>query len=32
MSAPTPTIPGDAILVVRDLNFYYGDFSGLTNV
>ncbi len=32
MSAPTPTIPGDAILVVRDLNFYYGDFRGLTNV
>ena len=32
MSAPTPTLPGDAILVVRDLNFYYGDFRGLTNV
>ncbi len=32
MSAPTPTNPGDAILVVRDLNFYYGDFRGLTNV
>ena len=32
MSAPTPTNPGDAIQVVRDLNFYYGDFRGLTNV
>ncbi len=32
MSAPIPTLPGDAILVVRDLNFYYGDFRGLTNV
>jgi phosphate transport system ATP-binding protein len=31
---PAPQIPadGDAILEVRDLNFFYGDFRGLNNV
>ncbi len=32
MSAPQLTADGDAILEVRDLNFFYGDFRGLTNV
>jgi phosphate transport system ATP-binding protein len=32
MLAPHTTADGDAILAVRDLNFYYGDFRGLTNV
>ncbi|MDD5389536.1 MAG: phosphate ABC transporter ATP-binding protein PstB [Gallionellaceae bacterium] len=32
MSAPQQTADGDAILEVRDLNFFYGDFRGLTNV
>ena len=30
MSAPIPTT--DALLEIRDLNFFYGDFRGLTNV
>ena len=32
MSAPQQTADGDAILEVRDLNFFYGDFRGLNNV
>ena len=32
MSAPQTTTDGEAILAIRDLNFYYGDFRGLTNV
>ncbi len=32
MSAPQHTADGDAILEVRDLNFFYGDFRGLNNV
>jgi phosphate transport system ATP-binding protein len=32
MSAPQISANGDAILAIRDLNFYYGDFRGLTNV
>jgi phosphate transport system ATP-binding protein len=32
MSAPQQTIDGDAILAVRDLSFYYGDFRGLIDV
>ena len=32
MSAHPPTAVGDAILEVRDLNFFYGDFRGLTQV
>jgi phosphate transport system ATP-binding protein len=32
MSAPQQSADGDAILKVRDLNFFYGDFRGLTNV
>ncbi|OYY92613.1 MAG: phosphate ABC transporter ATP-binding protein [Hydrogenophilales bacterium 28-61-23] len=32
MSAPHTIADSDAILSVRDLNFYYGDFRGLTNV
>ncbi len=32
MSAPNTTADGDAILSIRDLNFYYGNFRGLTNV
>ncbi|MBI5330640.1 MAG: phosphate ABC transporter ATP-binding protein PstB [Betaproteobacteria bacterium] len=32
MSAPHSIHVGDAILEVRDLNFFYGDFRGLTNV
>ncbi len=32
MSAPQNTADGAAILEIRDLNFYYGDFRGLTNV
>lgn len=32
MSAPNTTADGDAILAIRNLNFYYGDFLGLKNV
>ena len=32
MSAPHSTADGDSILSIRDLNFFYGDFRGLTNV
>lgn len=32
MSAPQKNADGAAILEIRDLNFYYGDFRGLTNV
>jgi phosphate transport system ATP-binding protein len=32
MSAPQHTADGDAILSIRDLNFYYGDFRGLHDV
>ncbi len=32
MSAPQTTADGEAILSIRDLNFYYGAFRGLTNV
>ena len=32
MSTSQTTANGDAILSIRDLNFYYGDFRGLTNV
>ncbi len=32
MSAPQQTFNGDAILAVRDLSFYYGDFRGLIDV
>ena len=32
MSAPQVAADGDAILEVRDLNFFYGDFRGLNNV
>ena len=32
MSAPHTAADGDAILEVRDLNFFYGDFRGLTDV
>ncbi len=32
MSAPQLTNDGDAILEIRDLNFFYGDFRGLNNV
>ena len=32
MSAPQQTFNGDAILAVRDLSFYYGDFRGLMDV
>ena len=32
MSAPHPATNGNALLAVRDLNFYYGDFRGLNDV
>jgi phosphate transport system ATP-binding protein len=32
MSTSQTTANGEAILSIRDLNFYYGDFRGLTNV
>ena len=32
MSAALPAANANAILSVRDLNFYYGDFRGLTNI
>jgi len=32
MSAPHHHVDGEAILAIRDLNFYYGDFRGLTDV
>ena len=32
MSAPQYTADGEAILAIRDLNFYYGDFRGLHDV
>jgi len=32
MSDPQTTADGEAILSIRDLNFYYGAFRGLTNV
>ncbi|HNF89063.1 MAG TPA: ATP-binding cassette domain-containing protein, partial [Thiobacillaceae bacterium] len=32
MSAPQSTADGAAILEVRELNFYYGEFRGLTQV
>ena len=32
MFAPQHTADGDAILSIRDLNFYYGDFRGLHDV
>ena len=32
MSAPQQLADGEAILAIRDLNFYYGDFRGLINV
>jgi ABC-type phosphate transport system ATPase subunit len=32
MSAPQHLADGEAILAIRDLNFYYGDFRGLTDV
>jgi phosphate transport system ATP-binding protein len=32
MSAPQQLADGEAILAIRDLNFYYGDFRGLIDV
>ncbi len=32
MSVPQQLADGEAILAIRDLNFYYGDFRGLINV
>lgn len=32
MSAPQYPVEGEAILAVRDLSFYYGDFRGLNKV
>ncbi len=32
MSAPQNMTNGEAILAIRDLDFYYGDFRGLSNV
>ena len=32
MSVPQHTADGEAILAIRDLNFYYGDFRGLHDV
>ncbi len=32
MSAPHPATNSNALLAVRDLNFYYGDFRGLNDV